>query len=129
MEATVASIASRTVQSPQDRATPLYRGMDESASTRDELSGPRLVRATRRIAVEDENRSRWLLAQTLALVLGLHVAIFLVPMWLKPILSLFVGLVYVRLFIFYHDYLHGAQLRTSRVAAGVLEGVGYLMLT
>lgn len=125
----MASIASRTVEVPEDRTASAFRDVDESRAERGELSGPRLVRATRRFAVEDENRSRWLLVQTLVLVLALHVAIFMVPVWLKPILSLFVGIVYVRLFIFYHDYLHGAQLRTSRVAAVVLQGVGYLMLT
>lgn len=91
-------------------------------------TGPRLVRATTPYTRENIGYSWLLLTQTLAVVLGLHVALYFAPTWLKPFLGAAAGLVYVRLFIFYHDYLHGAQLRRSRLAAVVMGGVGYLVL-
>lgn len=92
------------------------------------LDGPRLVRATNAFVEERASRSAWLLAQTVVLVVALHFAILFSPMWAKPLLSLGCGLLYVRLFIFYHDYLHGAQLRRSKFVAAVMHGVGMLIL-
>src|SRR5699024_5301105 len=93
------------------------------------LSGPRLVRATRPFAVEDVTKSRVLLAQTLLCLVVLHLGIVWAPLWLKPVLATVTGALYIRLFIFYHDFLHGAQLTTSWVTRWMMHGVGYLMLT
>lgn len=102
---------------------------DTCKESKERLSGPRLVRATRRYAVENVGRSRWLLVQTLVVLGVLHAGIFLAPAWAKPLLSVVAGGVYVRLFIFYHDFLHGAQLTTSWWTRLLMHGVGYLMLT
>lgn len=102
---------------------------DVCSESKERLVGPRLVRATRPYAQEDVGRSRWLLAQTLMILVLLHTGIIFAPMWAKPIFSVVTGGVYVRLFIFYHDFLHGAQLTTHWLTRFLMHGVGYLMLT
>ncbi len=47
----------------------------------------------------------------------------------KLILSLFGGLVVVRLFVIYHDYLHEAILQKSKFAQVLFTFVGYYLLT
>lgn len=116
--------------------TPLKRSVKSRGRTADESpsrvvgerTGPYLVRATNPFTREDIGQSWRLLLVTLAVVLGAHAAVFLAPMWAKPIFSAFTGLIYIRLFIFYHDYLHGAQLRRSLFARVVMAGVGMLIL-
>lgn len=121
----MASLASRQEETLRRVAL----SADTCGEKEERLIGPRLVRATRSFAVEDVRRSRWLLAQTLSLLVLLHVGILLLPLWVKPILSILTGALYVRLFIFYHDFLHGAQLTTSWITRVLMHGVGYLMLT
>lgn len=117
--------------------SPIQRGSESSSATAavgsvpgacELRTGPRLVRATTPYTRENIRYSWLLLAQTLLVVGGLHVGLFFAPVWMKPVLGAIVGLIYVRLFIFYHDFLHGAQLRRSRFAGIVMGGVGYLVL-
>ena len=93
--------------------------------------GAELVRATKPYAIEDRGRTWRLLLVTLVL-LG---AAFTVAIWpglplpLRVAASVFQGLITVRTFIFYHDHLHGAVLRGSRVGGFIMSGVGYLVLS
>lgn len=121
----VASLADRQ----EDTLARVAVAKDRHVGPTEELSGPRLVRATRPYAVEDVKRSRWLLIQTLAVLVVLHAGILFAPVWAKPLLSVVTGGVYIRLFIFYHDFLHGAQLTGSWWTRIAMHGVGYLMLT
>jgi omega-6 fatty acid desaturase (delta-12 desaturase) len=88
-------------------------------------TGAELVRATRVYAEEDSRRT-WRLFLTSALVHALAVAAtLLMPWWpLKLVGSVVIGLLIVRLFIFYHDYLHGAVFRGSRPGKVVMWLVG-----
>ncbi|MBW1879297.1 MAG: fatty acid desaturase [Deltaproteobacteria bacterium] len=88
-------------------------------------TGPELVRATRVFAEEDPRRT-WRLFLASALVHLLAVtATLLAPWWpLKLVGSVVIGLSILRLFIFYHDYLHGAVFRGSRLGKLLMWVVG-----
>ena len=96
-----------------------------------ERSGALLVRATAPFAQEDVGRSWRLLLVTLTVVLFLHASLFVLSSsawWAMPLASVALGLVYIRLFIFYHDGMHGAILRRQRLARPIFVGIGYLIL-
>jgi omega-6 fatty acid desaturase (delta-12 desaturase) len=66
---------------------------------------------------------------TLALVIGVLTIAALAPWWpVRLVASLVGGLLMVRCFILYHDYIHGAILRGSRLAKVVMYGCGGLLL-
>lgn len=92
-------------------------------------TGPELVRASNVYA--RENRAlTWRLLATTLLVLGANfAAIVLVPWPLAQVaLAVLAGLVSVRLFIFYHDYLHGALFAGSRVGGWFMRAAGFWVL-
>jgi omega-6 fatty acid desaturase (delta-12 desaturase) len=86
--------------------------------------------ATRPFAEEFRARSWCSLASTLFLV-GLALTIAAVAPWLPVRLAASVlgALLMVRAFIFYHDYMHGALLRGSRLAQVLFCAYGALALT
>jgi omega-6 fatty acid desaturase (delta-12 desaturase) len=92
-------------------------------------TGPELVRATSPFAREDRARTWRLLAVTLA-IYATAVATAAAAPWLpvRVLGSVVAGLVIVRMFIFYHDYLHGAILQQSRLGKLVMHAVGYWSL-
>ena len=91
-------------------------------------TGPELVRATAPFAKEDPVKS-WSLLLTSFLVYGMFVAAAIyAPHWsLKLVASVLAGLTIVRLFIFFHDYAHGAILQ-SRAGKTVMPLIGYWTL-
>ncbi|MDO9280276.1 MAG: fatty acid desaturase [Pseudomonadota bacterium] len=91
--------------------------------------GPELVRASSPYAREERGRSWSLLAITLA-VYGSFVAMAAAaPIWpLRLLGSVLAGLTIVRLFIFFHDYAHGAILQ-SRAGKAVMPLIGYWTLS
>jgi omega-6 fatty acid desaturase (delta-12 desaturase) len=92
-------------------------------------TGPELIRATKPFAQEDRRRSWWHFGSTLAASVGLLGATCLDLPWLLRLpFSVLAGLVLIRLFVLYHDYLHGAILRGSRLADVVFRTCGLLML-
>ena len=92
--------------------------------------GAELNRATKPFVAEDRAKTWRLLLTTLAVIGALHATTILAP-WLalKLASSVLVGLVYVRLFIFFHDYMHGAIGRDSRAMSVVMSVVGFLIMT
>jgi acyl-lipid omega-6 desaturase (Delta-12 desaturase) len=92
--------------------------------------GRELLAAVQPFAREFRVESWWCLGSTLtilALLLGLAAVL---PWWpLRLAASVLGGLVLVRTFILYHDFMHGAILRESRLAKLLLGGLGLLMLT
>jgi len=92
-------------------------------------SGPELIAAARAF----EGESRWtswslLLITLAALALPLSVVV-LVDFWLVQLLAgMLAGLVQVRLFIFYHDALHGAIFRRDPIGYVVMTAIGYYLL-
>ncbi len=89
-----------------------------------------LILATK--AFTQENRSRsWL--ETVG-TLVLMIAFFLVTFTALPLairlLSAFIcALLYVRMFVIYHDYQHHAILQKSRIAPWIMKAFGVYMLT
>ncbi len=81
------------------------------------IQGKQLIIATRKYAKEDRTRSWWVLISTsilfFAAYAGAIVNVHLIPQIICAILA---GLLSVRLFIIYHDYLHNTILQGSIVA-------------
>lgn len=93
-------------------------------------AGKRLLDATRPFAEESRIQSWWCLVSTGVVLAGLLGIAAIFPWWPARLVgSIAGGLVLVRVFIIYHDYMHGALLPGSRLARVLLYGVGLLMLT
>ena len=76
-----------------------------------------LMLATEPYAVESIAKSWWYVASTFTLMLIALVAAGITPWWpLRLFFSILGALLMVRAFITYHDYMHGAILRKSRLA-------------
>lgn len=92
-------------------------------------SAKELLIASREFAREDRRLSLWHLWSTLAVLLGLlAVAVSELPLALRGVSSVIAGLVYVRMFIIYHDYQHGAILRESWVGGCLMTCFGIFTL-
>lgn len=109
--------------------------------------GPELVRASNPYAVEDRKRTWQLLSVALVVffsalgaavatpleagaILGLTgAASIAVGVAVKTLFGSLAGLTLIRLFIFYHDYLHGAILTGSKPGKWVMYLVGYWVLS
>lgn len=89
-----------------------------------------LLEATRPFGYESPWTSRLEVLTTYGL---LCVSLFLasrdVPWGIRTLFSLLSGLIMVRAFITYHDYMHGAILRNSKAARLLFECYGALILT
>jgi len=94
-------------------------------------TGSELNNAVKPFQVEDRARTLRLLAVTLLVLLGGMVAVIVIPtnLWpLKIVAGTLVALVQIRLFIFYHDYLHGAIFAKTKYASGFFAVVGVYMM-
>ncbi len=92
--------------------------------------GKALIEATRPFTAESRARS-WFEVSLTILLLGGTVAIAaLAPWWpVRLAGSVVAGLLTVRGFIIYHDYMHGALLRRSPLARALMYVYGILVLT
>ncbi len=92
-------------------------------------SGPALIKAT--LPFEVEHRwTTWRLFTTATLIYALCLAAVVVADWwpAKVLAGGIAGLVLVRLFIFYHDALHGAIFRKSTIGQALMSLVGMHVL-
>jgi len=93
------------------------------------LQGKELILATRAYAQEDRRKSWFYALSTLGLLIGLTAIILLLPVWpVKIAASVFLGLVIVRMFIIYHDYLHQSILQHSAFANFIMTAFGLYIL-
>jgi omega-6 fatty acid desaturase (delta-12 desaturase) len=91
--------------------------------------GRQLVRDTSVFASEQRGRSWWCFSSTLCLlVAAVSVACLQVPWFVRLAASILIGLLHVRLFVIYHDYLHGAILQDSMIARVVFWCYGLITL-
>ena len=92
-------------------------------------TGKELIDATRPYAVESKAQSWLQLVVTLVAWLGL-VAVLTQPIFwpARFLLAIVCGLVEVRMFILYHDHMHGALLRSSAVAHAFFTAYGVWIL-
>ena len=92
--------------------------------------GRALLKATEPFAVESVVRSWWYVSSTFFLLIATLVSAGMVPWWpARLLLSVLGGLIMVRAFITYHDYMHGAILRRSRLARWLFWLYGALTLS
>ena len=79
--------------------------------------GNDLLAATKPFAQESRAKSWWHVGTTFSLLIAVLIGAGVSPWWpLRLILSILGALLIVRTFITYHDYMHGAILRDSRLA-------------
>lgn len=93
-------------------------------------TGRELLVATRPFAEESCLRSWWNVASTfLALLTALTIA-SVIQWWpLRTLASVIGGLLFVRAFILFHDFMHGALLRESRLGQALFYLYGFVALT
>jgi omega-6 fatty acid desaturase (delta-12 desaturase) len=92
--------------------------------------GEDLVRATAPFAVEQPARSWWHVTSTFVLMIAALTGAGMAHWWpLRLLLSVLAALIMVRAFITYHDYMHGAILRHSRLAWWLYQVYGAIALT
>ena len=92
--------------------------------------GRALIDATRPFAKENRALSWWHVLSSAALWLAALAATVVLPHWgAKLAASVVAGLLTVRMFILYHDFLHSALLRGSALAKGLFYSFGVLVLT
>lgn len=104
--------------------------VDMNAERSDIPAGPVLFAATAAFAVESLPKSWWHVGSTFVMLLGALAAAGLAPAWPARILfSCLAGLLMVRAFITYHDYMHGSILRGSRLAWILFRVYSALSLT
>ena len=89
-----------------------------------------LTEATLPFTVEDRRRSWAAVLSTGALtLLAVFVAALPFPLLLRVPASLFAALLFVRMFVIYHDFEHGAILRDSAAAKAILSFFGLFILS
>jgi omega-6 fatty acid desaturase (delta-12 desaturase) len=92
--------------------------------------GRELLKATEPFAVESVAKSWWHVGSTFSLMLAALISAGLSPWWpLRLALSILAGLLMVRAFITYHDYMHRAILSNSPLAWWLFRVYGAFALT
>ena len=95
-----------------------------------ERSGKELLLASKAFASENRMESWWHLWTTVIMFVALVIiAVSNLPLIVCIIASILAGLVMVRTFIVYHDFMHGAILKNSKVATAVMYTFGMLILS
>lgn len=103
---------------------------DQPVASSGPRSGPELIKATRPFAEERPLRTWFELVLTTAVLGATWATAFLAP-WLalRLVAAVITALVVVRLFIIYHDAMHGAVFRQSKLGHIAMWGVGLLTLS
>lgn len=92
--------------------------------------GRELYEATRPFAQEWRGKSWWCTGSTFILLAAVLVAAGMLPWWpARAGLAVLGGLLLVRAFVLYHDFMHGAILQNSHCARLLFYTYGLLMLT
>lgn len=93
-------------------------------------SGKELLAASKAYACEHKLRSWAEVLSTLALsALAFSIILWApVSIWFKIPISIINGLLYVRVFVIYHDYQHRAILQNSTLAVWLMRAVGVYVL-
>jgi acyl-lipid omega-6 desaturase (Delta-12 desaturase) len=103
--------------------SPLAEQSDDAAKGRE------LLQATRPFAQESVATSWWHVGSTFTLMLAALTGAALLDWWpLRVALTVLGVLLMVRAFITYHDFMHGAILRDSRIASVFFNIYGAFML-
>jgi omega-6 fatty acid desaturase (delta-12 desaturase) len=93
-------------------------------------SGRELINASKAFQPENRARSWFHVIETFAASFALLGALAVAPWWwVRLPLAILQGLVIVRIFILYHDFMHNAILRGSKLAKWLMYTYGVLVLT
>src|SRR5712691_6948149 len=88
-----------------------------------------LILATRPFIGEDRAASWRHTLVAFSLLAATLIAIVLIDAtWIRALLSVLAGLLIVRCFVLFHDYMHGSLLRGSRFASALFRLFGILSL-
>jgi omega-6 fatty acid desaturase (delta-12 desaturase) len=102
----------------------------ETTTMTEPRTGRALIDATRPFARDNPRESWWHVGSTFTLLaLAFIIAAQPLPWWGRLAASVLAGLLCVRAFILYHDYLHGSILRRSRLARWLFTAFGQFILT
>ncbi|MFO0936355.1 MAG: fatty acid desaturase [Gemmataceae bacterium] len=89
-----------------------------------------LFAATKPFAEEIPLKSWWVVISTFVLLIALLVGAAVLSQWpIRVALSLLGGLVMVRAFILYHDFMHSALLHESKIGKVIFYTFGLLVLS
>lgn len=93
-------------------------------------SGKELISDSKQFSVENRQRSWFELGITVLLTAIFFSAglFYSTPLLLRILCGLVCGLLYVRLFVIYHDYEHRAILQNSTLAHGIMMFLGVYLL-
>ena len=111
-----AAMAHTSIQNELNKATlsPDSKLPEHSAGIR---IGAELMKATLPFASEQTAKSWWYVTSTFSLMIVALIGAGMAPWWpVRALLSILGALIMVRAFITYHDYMHRAILRDSRIA-------------
>lgn len=92
-------------------------------------SGKELVRATLPYARETRWRTWYEFIVSVVLFAGAEAVALLAPWWLAPVGTVLAALLLVRLFIIYHDAVHGAIFRGDKLGQFLISIVGVITLS
>lgn len=91
--------------------------------------GKELILATKAFVAEDRSKSWSAMLSTLFLLLAFMLTAFFAPwFWLQLLAGLAQGLLIVRFFVIYHDYLHHTILQKSPLANAIMTAFGIYIL-
>jgi acyl-lipid omega-6 desaturase (Delta-12 desaturase) len=93
-------------------------------------TGKELIAASKEFTSENRVRSWVEVAITVSLVIPVFATLFIpeIPLFVRAGLSVICSLLYVRLFVIYHDYQHNAILQRSPVATLIMKAIGIYLL-
>lgn len=92
-------------------------------------TGKDLILATKPFTVEDRLRSWKETFLSISLIaIALSVSLIDMSLWIRLPLCLLISLLYVRMFIIYHDYQHHAILQKSKLASYIMQAFGVFIL-
>ena len=93
------------------------------------LEGKQLILATKPFIKENRLKSWFYTLSTFAFLIAAFTGSYIAPnIWLKMLCSLLSGLLIVRSFIIYHDFLHHAILNKSKIATYLMTVYGIFVL-
>lgn len=93
-------------------------------------TGKELIQASKAFTGEDRTRS-WLELLVTLLLAPVALSITFIeslPVAVRLFASVITSLLYVRMFVIYHDYQHLAILQKSTLAAGIMQAIGIYLL-
>src|SRR6185503_14586105 len=91
--------------------------------------GKEIILASKKFAVEDRRRS-WLEITSTVLLAAtfFYITLLNLPLPVTIASSIICGLLYVRMFVIYHDYQHRAILQNSLMASLLMKAIGIYLL-